>query len=115
VLRAGRQCVVAGSEVYALHVVAREELDPTTGVLATDPEDAAVRRPLVDASRAEYLAAFATWREGLARAWRDAGAAYALVLADEPAERVVRRVVTPGGPGAAGSPALPGMAAGGAP
>jgi len=95
-LRAARQCVVAGSEVHAVHVIAPEELDPPVGFLATDPEDAAVRRPLVDASRAEYLAAFAAWRDGLARAWRDAGASYTLVVADEATERAVRRVVAPG-------------------
>ena len=95
-LRAARQCVVAGSEVHAVHVVAPEELDPPLGVLATDPEDATVRRPLVDASRAEYVAAFAAWREGLARAWRDAGASYTLVVAGEATERAVRRVVAPG-------------------
>jgi len=96
VLRAARQCVVAHGEVHAVHVVAREELEPAElGVLATDPEDPTVRRPLVDASRVEYAAAFGAWRERLARRWRDAGASYTLVVTDEPAERAVRRIVAP--------------------
>jgi uncharacterized protein (DUF58 family) len=117
VVRAIRQCVVAGGEVQAVHVIACEELDPPTlGVLATDPEDATVRRPLVDASRAEYVAAFAAWREQLARAVRDAGAGYTAVATDEPSERAVRRIVAPRAairaePGTpAGAPGAPGTA-----
>jgi len=101
-LAAGRQCLAAGGELYAVHVVAREELEPAQlGVLAADPEDAAVRRPLVEGSVAEYRDAFAAWRERLARAWRDAGGVYAMVTDGEPAERAVRRVVAPGAPAAA--------------
>jgi uncharacterized protein (DUF58 family) len=104
ILRAARQWVVAGGEAHAVHVVAREELEPAElGILATDPEDSAVRRPLVDASRAEYVAAFAAWRERVARLWRDAGGAYSLVVTDEAAERAVRRVVAPQGTAAAGA------------
>lgn len=102
ILAAGRELRAAGGELYAVHVVAGEELEPAAlGVLAADPEDAAVRRPLVEGSVGEYRDAFAAWRERLARAWRDAGAAYALVTDDEPAERAVRRVVAPGAPAVA--------------
>jgi uncharacterized protein (DUF58 family) len=98
ILRSARQWLAAGGEVHAVHVVAREELEPAElGILATDPEDASVRRPLVDASRDEYVAAFAAWRERLARRWRDAGGAYSVVVTDEPVERAVRRVVAPQG------------------
>ena len=97
-LRAARSRLVAGGEVWALHVVAAEELDPPTrAVLAADPERPDVRRPLTPASRDAYLAAFAAWRDELARDWRAAGAAYALVPTDEPAAHAVRRVVAPSG------------------
>ncbi len=84
----------AGGDVHAVHVVAAAELDVPRGVqVAEDPEDARVRRPLDPAGRAAYARAFAAWRADLARAWRDAGAAYALVRDDEPPARAVRRVV----------------------
>ncbi len=86
-----------GGEVYAVHVVAAEELDPPVGLrIAVDPEDARVRRSLDAGARAEYVAQFAEWRTALARTWRDAGAAYTLVRADEPAVRAVRRVAQGG-------------------
>ena len=52
-----------------------------------------MRRPLDAVSRAAYVEAFAAWRTDLARAWRDAGAAYATVTSDEAPERAVRRIV----------------------
>jgi uncharacterized protein (DUF58 family) len=95
-LRTARARIAAGGDLWALHVVAAEELEPPArAVLATDPEDAAVRRPLTAASRAAYQSAFAEWRDALARDWRAAGAGYALVTTDEPAARAVRRVVAP--------------------
>lgn len=95
-LRAVRERLRAGAEVYAVHVIAREELDPRGGaILATDPERPELRRPLVDATRAEYARAFAAWRTGLAHAWRAAGAGYAEVVTDERAAHAVRRIVEP--------------------
>jgi hypothetical protein len=80
--------------VYAVHVVAAEELAVSRDVaVAVDPEDARLRRPLDAAGRAAYGRAFAEWRDALARGWRDAGAAYSLVVADEPPAHAVRRVV----------------------
>lgn len=97
--RAAAALAAAGADVYAVHVVAREELAPPTGsVLLEDPERPTVRRPLDGgagaAARREYLERFASWRADLARAWRDAGAAYALVRTDEDPARAVRRIVT---------------------
>jgi uncharacterized protein (DUF58 family) len=94
--RAARERIAAGGEVHALHVVAAEELEPAPrAVLAVDPERRDVRRPLTAASREAYLAAFAGWRDELARRWRAAGASFTLVRTDEPAEQVVRRVAMP--------------------
>ncbi len=92
-----RERASAGSELFAVHVVAREELEPgDEPILATDPESAEIRRPLAASTRAEYQRAFARWREGQARAWRSAGAVYTEVTTDEAAERAVRRVTSAG-------------------
>jgi uncharacterized protein (DUF58 family) len=91
-----RELVAGGREVYAVHVVAREELDPRLrGDVVSDPEDAAIRRPLDSAALGEYREAFAAWREGLAARWRGAGVSYTLATTDEPPERVVRRIAAP--------------------
>ena len=95
-LRVARELAVTGGEVHVAHVVAPEEIDPPArALLAADPEDPLVRRPLTADSRAEYVAAFAEWREATARAWRAAGAFYTQVTTDEPADRAVRRLVSP--------------------
>lgn len=84
---------VAG-EVYAIHVVAAEELaPPMRDVSVEDPEDPTLRRPLVGSARATYDREFAAWRAALARDWRAAGASYVMTTTDEPAEHAVRRIV----------------------
>lgn len=89
-----RAMTLRGGEVYAVHVVASEEIDPPrVALLVSDPEDTELRRPLLEETRAAYLEAFGGWREQLRDRWRAAGAWYALATTDEPAERVVRRVV----------------------
>ena len=83
-----------GAEVYAVHVVAREELDPPAqALLVSDPENAQLRRPLIAETRREYLGAFGAWRDALRREWVAAGAVYTIVSTDEPADRAVRRIV----------------------
>ena len=92
-LRAAHERIIGGGEVEAVHVVARDELDPPeASIMATDPEAPDVRRALVDATRAGYRSEFAAWRASLARQWRDAGAGYPEVATDEPAEHAVRRI-----------------------
>jgi len=96
-LRAAQERIAGGAEVEAVHVVAREEIaPPEASVTATDPEAPALARPLVETTRAGYVEAFAAWRAALARAWRDAGAGYAEVVTDEPAEHAVRRIARDG-------------------
>ena len=95
-LRAARERIIAGADVLAIHIVAREELDPPgAAIIAVDPEQPELERPLGSETREEYRTAFATWRADLARAWRDAGAAYFEVPADEAADHAVRRIVSP--------------------
>jgi uncharacterized protein (DUF58 family) len=96
-LALARQRYGAGGEVYAVQIVAREELEPGgAAIFATDPEAPEIRRPLSTSTRDEYKRAFGIWREELAREWRAAGAVYAAVPTDEAAERAVRRVVSAG-------------------
>ncbi|HWZ57803.1 MAG TPA: DUF58 domain-containing protein [Gemmatimonadaceae bacterium] len=90
---AGAEVVSAGADCVAVHIAAAEELDPPwKRALVADPERLDVRRPLVGATRAAYLARFAAWREELARAWRGAGATYALVVTDDRPARAVCRI-----------------------
>ncbi|MEO8200172.1 MAG: DUF58 domain-containing protein [Gemmatimonadota bacterium] len=92
-LRAARELIVNGVEVFAIHIVAAEEETPSAGVrLATDPEDNRVRRVLHEDVVSEYVLAFSTWRASLADAWRRAGAEYSLAPAEEDAAAVIRRI-----------------------
>ena len=92
--RAG-EVAAAGGEMHAVHVVADEELDPPArSMLAVDPEDASIARPLVADVRAEYLERFAAWRAELATSWRGEGLSYTLARVSEPTSRVVRRIAS---------------------
>ena len=99
--RVARAHVAAGGEVHVVHVVSRAELDPPrAAMLATDPEDPSTARPLTDATRAAYRAAFDAWRGEVARGWRDDGVAYNEIVDDEAVDVLVRRLVAvPGGTG----------------
>lgn len=93
-VNAARAHVVGGGEVFVAHVVSRGELEPSAGVqIVVDPEDATVRRPLSDATRAVYRDAFDAWRQDTARSWRDAGVGYAEVRDDDPMDVAIRRIV----------------------
>jgi uncharacterized protein (DUF58 family) len=92
-LRAASARLAAGDDVQAVHVLAREELDPPArALLAVDPEQRRLERALGDETRAGYLAAFTAWRDGLARDWRAAGAAMHAVATDEDPATAVRRI-----------------------
>ena len=94
ILEAIRTHIAMGGEVHVVHIVADEELDPPRGsVTATDPEDARVRRSLVEAARAQYVAAFGAWRRETVDRVRATGAAYLETRAGEAPDRVVRRIV----------------------
>lgn len=92
-LQAARAPLGDGGEVIAIHVVAREELEPApVPILATDPEHEEIRRALTPDTTEAYEGRFAQWRAWLAREWRSAGAVYELTATDERPERVVRRI-----------------------
>jgi uncharacterized protein (DUF58 family) len=98
-LAAGRTFVAAGGELYVIHVVAAEELEPDPRkLLLADPENPLLRRPMSRAARAEYLRRFAAWREELARDWRRVGAIYSMVVpGEEPYRATIRRITNPAG------------------
>lgn len=94
-LASARVHIARGGEVFLVHVVAPDELDPPRRtLLAVDPERPELHRLLDARARDAYLQAFAQWREHAATSWRAAGAAYTLATTDEPVAAVVRRVVT---------------------
>ena len=94
-IRAARQLIAAGCDVYALHVIAAEEMEPPDAIsVVTDPESAEVRRPLTRETRDGYLRAFSEWRAATATSWRASGAAYRVVVAGrEPVSHSVRRII----------------------
>jgi uncharacterized protein (DUF58 family) len=96
-LAALRVAAAAGAELYAVHVVAEEELHPPErAFLAADPEDQALRRPLGSDNRAAYLAAFGAWRDRLATELHAMNAHYSLTSMREAVRDVVRRIVEAG-------------------
>jgi hypothetical protein len=94
-IRVAGQFCAQGKEVYAIHMIATAELDPTHDTaLLVDPENSHFVRPMVEANRAPYQAAFARWCDTLARDWRARGAQYTRVTTAEPAAFAVRRIAT---------------------
>ena len=97
-LRTVRGHLATGSEVHGVHIVASAELSPPgRGILAVDPEDAQLSRPLVAESYVAYVESFRAWREATAASWRAAGATFTLATSEEPAAHAVRRIVGAGG------------------
>lgn len=86
--------VAAHCDVHAIHVIAREELEPAArSIRAVDPEDPGVVRPFDDTLRDRYTARFAAWRDGIAVAWRHAGATFTPVTTADDVALAVRRVI----------------------
>ncbi len=86
--------VAAGREVHAIHVVAREELNPSReSAMVADPEAAEIRRPMIGEARDGYLEAFGRWRDELAHDWSDAGISYTMaVTGEETPDHLIRRI-----------------------
>jgi uncharacterized protein (DUF58 family) len=98
-LTAARAFLAAGNELYAVHVVAREEIDPDPErLLLADTGQPAVPHPMSPFARAASLRRFRAWREQLARDWRRVGAVYAMVVPrEEPIRQTIRRLTKPVG------------------
>jgi len=87
-----------GGEAHLVHIVARAELEPSAqAVMATDPEDRTLTRPLVPQTREAYRAAFDRWRGALAAAAHADGIVYREVVDDAAPEVVIRALVNPAG------------------
>ncbi len=97
-IRAAREIIASGRDVYAVHVIAREEIDPPKSIeVVMDPEAAEIRRSMGGAGRSSYLQAFARWREETSARWLASGAAYRVVVTGaEPVSHSVRRIVQDG-------------------
>ncbi len=92
-LKSARALLTEAGEVVAVHIVAREELAPSSdAILATDPEHEEVRRALTPDTAETYSQRFAEWRDWLAREWRAVGAQYEITVTDESPERAIRRI-----------------------
>jgi uncharacterized protein (DUF58 family) len=99
VLAALRVAAAAGSEIFAVHVAAEQELDPPSRpFMAADPERPAFRRAMSESNRETYLSTFAAWRARVGGELHAMNANYVLTSTREPVRDVVRRVVgTTGG------------------
>lgn len=95
-LRMARETIASGRDIYAVHVIAAEEMDPPVGFsVVEDPEATDVRRSLTGDTRAGYLDAFRAWREAIAARWLASDAAYRIVVAgEEPISHAVGRIVS---------------------
>lgn len=89
-----RVAAATGSEIFAVHVAAEQELDPPTRTfIAEDPEDAKTQRTMSSEVKAAYLESFAAWRAEVAAELHGMNASYVLTSTAEPARDAVRRVV----------------------
>ena len=98
-LTVASRLVAAGREVHAVHVIAREEIDPSgEAAMVFDPEAADVRRALTTDTRDQYLAAYGEWRDRIAHEFTEAGVVYstAIVGAETP-DHLIRRITAPRG------------------
>lgn len=95
-LRTARELIASGRDVYALHIMASQEIDPPASVsVVMDPEAEDVRRSLSGDTRSAYIRAYAEWREETSARWLASGAAYrALIVGEEPVSHAVRRIVS---------------------
>jgi uncharacterized protein (DUF58 family) len=90
-----RVAAAAGSEIFAVHVVAEQELTPPTRTfVAEDPEDPRTQRTMSDEVRDAYVSAFAAWRAQVAGELHAMNSSYVLTSTAEVVRDVVRRVVT---------------------
>ena len=108
-LAALRVASAAGSEIFAVHVVAEAELSPPARpFVASDPESPEMQRALSAENRAGYDDAFASWRADIAATLHGMSARYTVTSTAEPVRDAVRRIV--GGAVGAEPPADAGLA-----
>lgn len=98
-LTVASRLVAAGREVHAVHVIAREEIDPSSdAAMVSDPESPSVRRALTVETRDSYIAAYAAWRDKIAHEFADAGVTYTTaIVGEETPDHLIRRITGPRG------------------
>jgi hypothetical protein len=98
-LTVASRLVAAGREVHAVHVIAREEIDPShDSAMVADPEATDMRRALTRDTRDSYEAAYAEWRDRIAHEFTEAGVAYSVaVVGQESPDHLIRRITAPRG------------------
>jgi uncharacterized protein (DUF58 family) len=98
-LATGSRWVAAGREVHAVHVIAREEIDPPReAAMVSDPEAPAVRRALTGDTRDAYDAAYGEWRDRIAHEFTEAGVAFSsAIVGEESPDHLIRRITAPRG------------------
>lgn len=95
-----RVAAASGTEIFAVHVAAEQELDPPARTfIAEDPEDAKLQRTMSAEVREQYLRAFTEWRASVAAELHAMNASYVLTSTAEPVRDAVRRVVAGGAAG----------------
>ncbi len=93
-LTRGASLIARGIEVIVVHLVARAELAlGAERVVAVDPENAAMRRPLSRSAHRAYDDEFAAFRLSMRNRWLAAGARYACIIDDQPPADAVRALV----------------------
>jgi uncharacterized protein (DUF58 family) len=99
ILTTAGRLVAAGREVHAVHVIAREEIEPRRdAAMVADPEAPGVRRALIEETRDAYVAAYGEWRDRIAHDFTDAGVVYSTaVFGAETPEHLIRRLTAPRG------------------
>jgi uncharacterized protein (DUF58 family) len=93
-LTVASRLVAAGREVHAVHVMAREEIDPPReAIMVSDPEAPEVRRALTGHTRELYIAEYAAWRDRIAHEFTEAGVAYSsAIVGQESPDHLIRRI-----------------------
>jgi uncharacterized protein (DUF58 family) len=90
----GASLIARGVEVIVVHLVARAELAlGAERVVAVDPEDALVRRPMARSAHRAYDDNFAAFRASMRNRWLATGARYACIIDDQPPADAVRALV----------------------
>jgi uncharacterized protein (DUF58 family) len=93
-LARGASMIARGIEVIVVYLVSREELAlGAERVVAVDPEDASLRRPLSRTAHRAYDADFAAFRASMRNRWLATGARYACIIDDQPPADAVRSLV----------------------
>jgi hypothetical protein len=93
-LRAVASRAAAGGETIVVHLLSRAELSlPESLTFVADPEDPTVRRSIDGSVREQYEANYSRFIDDQSARLNAIGVRYVRVVAEDPAEHAVRRIV----------------------